>query len=98
MRLDVSAVLIWYHRLEFSWSCWSSVCIGNLEKLVLVSVKESCRSINRKMSLARKHEGQRCPSFKSFSLTGHRKVLSTFKVDLPTLTNPIKRGPHRCAQ
>lgn len=45
VRPDVSSVPIWYLRPEgFLESCWSLVCVGILEKWVLISVKKCSSS------------------------------------------------------
>ena len=104
MNLEVPAVPIWLCRPgRLLKSCWSSVCIGSLKSLVLVSVRECSFWSKRVNKLARKSEDKQAEInysilvSVSFHLDCHQKVLYTLTVDLSISNNVIKKILQRCA-
>lgn len=98
---DVSVVPIWCRSPGgFLGSCWSSVCFGIPEKLVMIQTKECCS--NSADGLPSKSEGKQVKSKGSFFCgpfcSCHQKMLPRFKVGFPASNQFIKKITHRGAQ
>ena len=100
-RLNVSAILIWWWRPEgFLVSSLSLVRVGTAKRLGSDSSKGSSSSGSNGVDEAvSKGEGThakaKLPFSTTFHLNCHRKLLSAFKVSLPTSNTPTNKVPHR---
>lgn len=100
LRLDSAAAPVWSWKPEgFPERCWSLVCAGTPEKLILILMKDGLS--NSLDGLASKDEDQQLKQFPfsmSFYPGCHQKVLPTFRLGLPASDNLIKTTLHRQAR